>query len=71
VRQGPTAGEPQNGAATGNPVAVGALGSAPVSASLTGSRLLAHPSAPASWYVELQGTVSRDTLTQVASQLTS
>jgi hypothetical protein len=71
VRQGPTAGEPQNNAATGNPVALGALGSAPVSASLTGSRLLAHPSAPASWYVELQGTVSRDMLTQVASQLTS
>jgi len=31
--------------------------------------LTAHPAAPASWYVELQGTVSRDTLKQVASQL--
>jgi hypothetical protein len=69
VRQGPTAGEPKTDTSQGTTVDVGALGSAPLSATLTGSRLTAHPAAPASWYVELQGTVSRDTLKQVASQL--
>jgi len=70
VRQGPTAGEPQ-GDSGGTTVDVGKLGSAPLSASLTGSRLLAHPAVPAAWYVELQGTVPRDTLKQVATQFTN
>jgi hypothetical protein len=71
VRQGPTAGEPQDSGATGTTVDVGKLGSAPLSSSLTGSRLVAHPAVPAAWYVELQGTVARDTLQQVASQFTN
>ncbi len=71
VRQGPTAGEPQSDASQGTSVDLGALGSAPLSATLTGSRVTAHPADPASWYVELQGTVSRDTLKQAASQLTN
>ena len=71
IRQGPTAGEPQGDASTGATVPVGALGSAPLSSSLTGSRLVAHPATPNAWYVELQGTVGRDTLKQVASQLTN
>jgi hypothetical protein len=70
VRQGPIAGEPQDGG-TGTTVDVGNLGSAPLSASLTGSRLLARPAVPAAWYVELQGTVARDALKQVASQFTN
>jgi hypothetical protein len=71
VRQGPTAGEPQDSGGTGTTVDVGKLGSAPLSSSLTGSRLVAHPAVPAAWYVELQGTVARDTLQQVASQFTN
>jgi hypothetical protein len=70
VRQGPTAGEPQSDATQGTSVDLGALGSAPLGATLTGSHIVAHPAAPAAWYVELQGTVGRDTLKQVASQLT-
>jgi hypothetical protein len=70
VRQGPTAGEPQDDG-TGTSVDVGKLGTAPLSSSLTGSRLIAHPAVPAAWYVELQGTVPRDTLKQVASQFTN
>jgi hypothetical protein len=71
VRQGPTAAEPQSDATPGASVDIGALGSAPLTAALTGSHIVAHPAAPAAWYVELQGTVSRDALKQVASQLTN
>jgi hypothetical protein len=69
VRQGPTAGEPQADPTPGATVDLGAIGSAPLTATLTGSRLTAHPSAPAAWYIEVQGTVSRTALQQVATAL--
>jgi hypothetical protein len=69
VRQGPTAAEPTSPTNQGASVDLGALGTTPLTATLTGSRLVAHPTAPADWYVEVTGTVSRTELQQAASAL--
>jgi hypothetical protein len=73
VRQGPAAGEPTPDTTgdTGTTVDLGPLGSANLTTSLSGSRLVAHPSAPTGWYVEVMGTVPRSTLQDVAKSLHS
>src|SRR5262249_60246722 len=69
VRRAPPAAEPAADPTPGAAVDLGALGSAPLTARLTGSRIVAHPTAPDGWYVEVIGTGSRDTLKEVASAL--
>ena len=71
VRQGPAGGEPtpDTSGDSGTTVDLGPLGSANLTTSLAGSRLVAHPAAPTGWYVEVMGTVPRGTLQDVAKTL--
>jgi hypothetical protein len=69
VQQGVTASEPSNEAQSGTDITLGTVGAAKIAPTLTGSVVLAHPSAPSGWFVMVSGTMSTEALQGVASSL--
>jgi hypothetical protein len=69
--QGPVAAEPSAESVAAETVDLGALGQANVTAGLSTSTLLTHPTDTAGWFVQLGGTVAVATLEELARTLTA
>jgi hypothetical protein len=67
VQQGLTTSEPQSVPSQGTSVDLGKIGKAQFSPGVTGNTMVVHPAT--GWFVELQGTLSADALTQLAATL--
>lgn len=68
VHQGPTSQEPTASGATSDGT-IDTLGSVTKSSGYDGSMILAHPSAPADWFVSITASVDMATLTTIAGTL--
>jgi len=70
VHQGPTSVIPTDDATAATAVTSPTLGSVKAKPDLNGTTMLITPASPASWFVEVTGTMSKDALGTIANTLT-
>jgi hypothetical protein len=68
VHQGPSVEAPTTSGATSE-ATIEPLGTVTKSSGYEGSTILAHPAAPADWFVAISGSVDMATLTTIAGTL--
>ena len=68
VRQGPTS-QQSSASGTSGTATIEALGDVTTSSGVDGSTIIANPTAPADWFVSLNGSVDMATLTTIAGTL--